>query len=269
VADEVGISYPARGGATHKKLKLLVRGLTKLDKTVVDRATPLTRRWMRRMMHVKGVRTAADAAAAPLATQIFLARMVIGHDCMLRMCEHRDGMRVGDVVKPVQGVHDSYFLRVPEIKNKVRMEKHRKCYMPMGDSILLGGFWLDLLMNGVHAESEPHDMLFPQVGARGERTGLPASEHGFKKELRRLAAKAGMPQEDVRRLRGHSLRSGGATDYLSSGLLTEAWVQKQGGWLSQASRSTTGRRKRTKGRWRSSSSARQPATPGDTGGLGV
>jgi integrase len=51
--------------------------------------------------------------------------------------------------------------------------------------------------------------------------------------MRRLAAKAGMPQADVQRLRGHSLRSGGATDYLSSGLLTEAWVQKQGGWLSQ------------------------------------
>ena len=28
------------------------------------------------------------------------------------------------------------------------------------------------------------------------------------------------------------MRSGGATDYLSSGHMTEAWVQKQGGWLS-------------------------------------
>ena len=99
-------------------------------------------------------------------------------------------MRVGDLIRPVPGVHESYFLRVPEIKNKVRMEKHRNCYLPMGKNILLGGFWLDLLMSGVHAGSELGDLLFPQIGVRGERTGLPASEHGFKKEMQRLAAKA-------------------------------------------------------------------------------
>ena len=50
--------------------------------------------------------------------------------------------------------------------------------------------------------------------------------------MRVYAMAAGMAQEDVVRVRGHSLRAGGATDYLSSGMLTEAWVQKQGGWLS-------------------------------------
>ena len=157
--------------------------------------------------------------------------MVIGHDCMLRMCEHRDGMRVGDVVAPVRGVHASYFLCVPEVKDKVRQERHRRCYLPVGEDICLGGFWMGVLME-MHAKSKPDDPLFAATTALGEPTAVPQSERYFKTELRRLAAAAGMRQEDVDRVRGHSLRSGGATDYLSSGHMTEAWVQKQGGWLS-------------------------------------
>ena len=30
----------------------------------------------------------------------------------------------------------------------------------------------------------------------------------------------------------HSLRAGGATDYLASGEVSESWVMRQGGWLS-------------------------------------
>ena len=225
------MKYPRRGSLTHKKLKLLLRGLTKLDKTTVDRATPLTRRWMRRIMALKGVRTPADAKAAHPSVQVLLARMVIAHDCMMRMCEHRDGMTVGDVIAPVRGVHTSYFLRVPEVKDKVRQERHRRCYLPVGDDVCLGGFWMGVLME-MHSGSRPSDPLFAATTATGEVTAEPQSERYFKSELRRLAAAAGMEQADVDRVRGHSLRSGGATDYLSSGHMTEAWVQKQGGWLS-------------------------------------
>ena len=54
-----------------------------------------------------------DARAAHPSVQVLLARMAIGQDCMLCMCEHRDGLRVADVIKPVAGVHSPFFLQVP------------------------------------------------------------------------------------------------------------------------------------------------------------
>ena len=52
------------------------------------------------------------------------------------------------------------------------------------------------------------------------------------KRVQRLAAKAGMSDDDVKRLTAHGLRSGGATDFSLSKdeHITLAWIAKQGGW---------------------------------------
>ena len=86
-------------------------------------------------------------------------------------------------------------------------------------------------MQGVHRRSGPDQVLFAQVKG-GRLAQAPATEYSFKKAMKSLARAAGMNAKDVERLRGHSLRAGGATDYLSSGTVSDAWVQRQGGWLS-------------------------------------
>ena len=55
----------------------------------------------------------------------------------------------------------------------------------------------------------------------------------FMKKMRRVAQAAGMPAVMLVHLTGHSLRSGGTTDWMASGM-SQAEVQRQGGWSSDA-----------------------------------
>ena len=176
-----------------------------------------------------GISQPADLQHVHPATLVFATRMLVAHDAMMRMCEHRDGMRVGDVLR--QRTAAIRQIAVPEVKDKVRLQRRRIAALPVYDDVTSAGAALQALMTRVHGKSQQSDLLFPACDADGSVLRHPAPERQFKEMLRTLAADTGLPLPDVQRVRGHSLRAGGATDALAAHM-NEAWVMKQGGWRS-------------------------------------
>ena len=117
------------------------------------------------------------------------------------------------------------------MKDHLRHEP-RTCGLACTGFLRGAGTVLQAYMERTHARSTPGALLFPEWAPGSVATAVPASEAAFKSALRGLARQAGMPEELVLRLRPRSLRAGGCTDYLASGLVAEAWVQQQGGWRS-------------------------------------
>ena len=231
VADETNQSFPVKDGWTHKQLKRMRRGLRKLDRTSPDRATPLTRIWIKRMLAANGVRTLRDAAGLHAEALVFITRLMVANGCMMRMCEHEMGSDVTDVTFHHNEGNSIACVKVWEVKDKLRTGQFRLCCLPIHDDVGSPGRLLMLMMDELHRRAQPGDMLWAQMDADGKPTGSPASKSRFVRFMREWARKAKMPEEMVAKLRGHSLRSGGATDWLNAGR-SEAWVMRQGGWLS-------------------------------------
>ena len=80
-------------------------------------------------------------------------------------------MRVSDVIKPVRGVHAPYFLCVPEVKDKVRRESHRRCYLPVGEDAC---WWIlyGRADGNARPRSRPDDPLFAATTTLGATTEL-------------------------------------------------------------------------------------------------
>jgi hypothetical protein len=237
IAREQSMPYPRHGSTGWAQVKDCVRGLIKGWDKGINRATPLTRKWLQRMLMAMGIRTLDDLAALDLDAMTFIVRILVGQACFLRMAEHRDGMRVGDVsfTTNLQG-QTTAILRVKERKDKTRMHRERLCQMPVHDNIMSSGGALKVYMARCHGGwrkpvATPDTLLYPAWTARGQATTVPASEYHFKSGMRTLAIAAGMPQAMAAKLSPHSLRSGGCTDALAAGM-DESWVQMQGGWLS-------------------------------------
>lgn len=228
VADELGMSFPRENSRTKRQLQRLRRGLEK-ECEGVQHSTPLTRKWIMRMFKFAGVRSLADLELIPPPLLTFLARVSLAHTCMLRMCEHRDGLRVEHVTLVTSPNGDrSFRVSIPEVKDKLRHQP-RVCDVPVGSGIHSAGAVLEVFLRVAHPRGEP-GILFPRWQGI-HKLNAPASESTFKSALRQLAAGAGMHGDELKRLRPHSLRAGGCTDYLSWGA-NEAWVQVQGGWRS-------------------------------------
>ena len=79
------MSYPQHGSAGWAQIKDCVRGLIKGWDKGVNRATPLTRKWLKRMLVAMGVRTLDDLRALALDAMTFMVMILVGQACFLRM----------------------------------------------------------------------------------------------------------------------------------------------------------------------------------------
>ena len=233
VAAEGGKRFPMRHTLTERRLQWLRRGLLK-DAGPVNRATPLTlSRIMTMWRTVFKVKVLGDLRYVEPGVLTFITRVMVGHACMLRMCEHEDGMRVGDVSAFQMAADGSVAVsvRVRERKDHVRHES-RRCGLAGTGKLWDAGSVLQLYMELMHGTSKQDYLLFPEWSSGGAYVPVPASARDFRETLQRVARQSGMAPAEAGKVRPHSLRSGGCTDYLGSGLVTEAWVQSQGGWRS-------------------------------------
>jgi hypothetical protein len=225
-ADAWGLKWHRKDSSSMRAMGRLMRGLRKAHPQAVNRATPLTKRWLALMLRQLGISSLADWWSCAPAQLVAGSRMLAAHTAMMRMCEHADGMRV-DSVKEVDG---SVVLMVPEIKDKLRTGQLRACGMALRSHWLSPGYALTVLKARLHSSSARSAVLFAKC-VNGRATSTPASAAGFKKMLKQLAKSSDMAADKLRKVRGHSLRAGGATDFLSHGA-SRAWVQRQGGWRS-------------------------------------
>ena len=226
IALEEGVRWPKAGSTTHEKLNRLIRGIRKeTPGAAVRRAFPLTKVWLKRMLAVVGIRKAGDWATVPMAVLLTAARLLAAQECMMRMCEHRDGMARSDVHVGKRAT----VLKVPEVKDKLRTGTTRDGEMARHKSATSAAWGLESLVRRL-GPAEAGDVLFPAVVDGVVMRKTAGSEATFRKNIRAWAEAAGMV--DWRRVTTHSMRAGGATDYLSSGVVSAAWVKRQGGWKS-------------------------------------
>ena len=239
MAEEEGLKWPKADSRTHRKLKRLITGIRKeVPGPEKKQAKPLVKRWIKKMLAALGIDTPEDWHTVRLADLVPAARMLVAQECLMRMCEHRDGMKVGDVVgweEMCMGKADgrrAVVLRVPEVKDKLRTGQTRGGEMANHKSVTSAAWALRAMMARVHGPgAKAGDLLFPAVAENKVYKHTVGSETKFRKNLRAWAREAGMTRTEANRITTHSMRAGGATDYLSSDVPT-AWVQRQGGWLS-------------------------------------
>ena len=83
-------------------------------------------------------------------------------------------------------------------------------------------------------EVEPMDPLFPCIGARGQVLPQAAGPDGLMERIKRWSHELGFADEFVERLTPHGFRSGGCTDAINSGKMTDHKIRSQGRWSSHA-----------------------------------
>ena len=207
---------------------------------------------------VLGVRDVRTLALAHDDVLTFVTRLFVAHACMMCMCEHRDGCRVGDVSPFVTSAdrQTSGALRVQEVKGHLRHEP-RTCGLACTGFLRDAGTVLQVYMEHMHVQSMPDTLLFPEWAPGSMATAVPASEAAFfKSALRGLARQAGMPEELVLRCRsccGSSCCASARTVFGQAATHTswgQGWSQRCGFSSKafggrQSSRSSTGRTRRT------------------------
>ena len=154
---------------------------------------------------------------------------------MLRGCEHRDGLRVSDVVDcDVYNGNGRVLLLIGarEQARKIKTRPPRTVTLPVWNSRISAGAALLIFMERVHAHAAPSDVLFPFIEYSGRVYGdVAVNDKVFIKTVRPLLLAAGMHDDDVKRFTSHSLRAGGATDN-SVANMSQDFIRAQGGWTS-------------------------------------
>ena len=159
MAEEEGLKWPKAGSRTHRKLKRLIAGIRKeVPGPEKKQAKPLVKRWIKKMLAELGIDTPEDWHTVRLADLVPAARMLVAQECLMRMCEHRDGMARSDV--PVG--KRATVLKVPEVKDKLRTGTTRDGEMARHKSATSAAWALESLVRRL-GPAEAGDVLFPAV----------------------------------------------------------------------------------------------------------
>jgi hypothetical protein len=94
--------------------------------------------------------------------------------------------------------------------------------------------WRELYARLKGGSVPPTAPLFPTVDNRGRPTSTAAGPDGLMDRIRRWSLALGFPTEFVERLTPHGFRSGGCTDAINSGVMTDHQIRSQGRWSSHA-----------------------------------
>ena len=226
-----GCEFPAKESAEWEAVRRQRQALLKLDPTEEKHATVCHHGLLDKMRGYLHAGTQRELrSCAPWACQL-VTRALLAHCCMLRGCEHADGMTVSDV----ELITDAYVVvRVNWRRSarKIKTRPARRCVVPRG---LPAGQALVTYLQRFHARSDGSAVLFPARRSDGAPTSAPQTVAQLMTVMKAVGALAGFTQAELARLTAHSLRAGGTTDFFAAGL-SEAFIREQGGWASDAVR---------------------------------
>lgn len=255
----VGLVFLDRTSAAWKRLGRVRRALALRDPTEKVPCSPLTADVISTMMAADGFVTVRDfrlaaRSAARLGAFLFWLRLLVGHACMLRLCELEDGMSLADLTlvpasRPAAGAgeatHGFYVLRAgfkePEVlpfaafNRKLRFKPTRECVMPIDASRICAATLLSIYFDEVRSPrmAGRSDVVLFASACRGVLVEKPLTGKEFLAAMRVRASAAGVPAGFVSLMHNRSLRAGGCVDYFRAGF-PRWWVMRQGGWVSDA-----------------------------------
>ena len=308
-AEKIRAPFPDH---TKGRIKEMRRALEKIDPTDPDRATVFTWYWIMKIMDQRGIRCQDDLRTCPMWECAMFARMLLVHDGCVRGCEHRSGLKLGDIVgiypthvmvkiaartsekkmkrHPARYIHLSvtedrtsagsalliYLERRASLR-RLAMVKGAHCFItvPPGarpgstiavqyrvkatrtlrfklppDAVAGQQIRVDVPLTQEDVAGHAGDLgnvynvddlhrnaqtiLFPRILHSAENpvvSDQACSDKSFLACVKQWSQNAGMPRQDWLRLRGHSFRAGGATDWSVAGA-GEEFIMTQGGWRS-------------------------------------
>ena len=245
-ARRLRLEFPDPKSADWLDIRDQLRGQKKLDPTETAHATVMTLHKIESVLDTMGINSIHDLYTCTPQTLQFVTRLLVCHATMARGCEHRDGFKVSDIsAGHMEGDNGVIFLHVAgrddydaddplrRMKNKLRPA--RRCELAVFPLRVSAGACLLIYMERMaHTFNGPDDILFPAI-EHGNKVfkGRAMTDKQFYKLLRVYAQRAGMAAVQIANLTAHSLRAGGATDFLIGGM-SVAWVKQQGGWESPA-----------------------------------
>ena len=233
-AARLRVAFPALDSDDWRLVTRVHRALAKFDPIELRQATPMSMFWIVKTMKSMGIESARDLRVCIGSTCCAVARLLLSHCAMLRACEH--DLQVQDLLS-LSASHGVVLVNRRKKTRKIKLRPPRTVVVPSGceGGVLSAGAALRIFYERFHAgKSALTDPLFPRFEGVGDATMIRGSYElpgVFMKKMRRHAARAGMSTACIERLTCHSLRSGGATDWMASGMQKSS-VQRQGGWSS-------------------------------------
>ena len=231
-ADDAGVMFPGAASAAMRRISKFIRGAQLRFPHTPRRSVPLILARLLAVAAHLGIRRGADLERVSTAVLSFYTRLVVAQQACLRPCEHDAVLTVGDV--SVHRGHIRLRVGVLPAARKIKRRPPRTALLAFGAGrfgFLAAGTALRVLLRRLHRRCPPQASLFPRFAG-----GIPLPRHQpWRLDLRRLRAVVAvvLPSVDITRIDGRSLRSGGATDLFAVGA-TATWVQRQGGWRSDA-----------------------------------
>ena len=230
-ARRYGIKFPASDSPEWGIVCLHEKSLIKLDPSEEQHATVLHVGLIGLIRARLGVSTTQELWTCDVSVCQLVARMALCHCCMLRGCEHDDGMRVSDVAM-ITDKYITFKVNMRRSARKIKSRPARLCVLPVELPV---GQALMVYMQRCHSNSAAEDVLFPARRVGGASARAPQTTASFMRVVKACAGRAQFTPGDLRWLRAHSFRAGGATEHYASGI-SEAFIMQQGGWTSDAVR---------------------------------
>ena len=222
--------FPAADSDEGLDLKDLITALTKLDPTDPQRATVVSLDWLMRVAAALGISALADCwTCQPWQLQL-LSRALVAHCCMMRGCEHRSGLRVGDIGQIDVDVITLY-VAARYSEKKLKLRPARVCVLPVSQELHSAGGVLLIYLARLRVGCGADALLFPRIGLLGDVDELtPQTDAQFLVLLKQQLTAAHMQPHQLLRVSNHSLRAGGATDWSVD--MPADFIGAQGGWAS-------------------------------------
>jgi len=208
-----------------ERLKELKKGLRRLSVPDVRKALALVLALLLRLMAV---------SISSLADVQWCARASAAHAAMLRMDDHGDDSDRAMLLSSVKRMPSrSFTYYVGEGKNDTRGLQPAVLWNSLDAES--PGYWMEHWLHRSGAAARPQtDLLWPLVRPDGVVDwSKPAPAKAFVAETKRRARIAGMANEAIARITGHSFRAGGVTDLLLAGFSAD-FIMAQGRWRSAA-----------------------------------
>ena len=220
-----------------------MRACKKIEPTKLKQATVIDVHWLLRVAATLGVASFDDLWRCSLRDLQLICRAHACHCCMMRGCEHRDGLLTSDVrcVRDDAGGIEFFVLHIAErySTKKKKLCPERDCVMLVEDSLSSAGGVMQVYLTrmGVLSGAFKDRQLFPLIDrASGAIDGdATTTDAQFIRFFVAQCRTAGMDDAARKKVTNHSFRAGGATD-ASVGGASETEIAAQGGWTSRALR---------------------------------
>ena len=225
--------FPPLGSDDWLYVKDMEKALLRADVTDPKQADILDLSRIEKIMDAHGIESLDDLWTCPPWLCALITRALVVNAAMMRACAHDRVLLKKDVSK---GDGSGYIgLNIGELRSarKIKLRPARTAMLHIDGHRTSPGAAMLIYMRRFHHTSDAGAALFCEFKGGIPQHGVHRRADDFIHRVKQQLRRAGEHDDVVSAITGHSLRSGGCTDWCAAGMSAE-FIKQQGGWASDA-----------------------------------